>query len=228
MTDPWWATPTGQRRGPTLIRQPLRLALVIGGGLTIVGSFVSWADGQLPGGGSVEFSAMTSPDGVILPIVAAGAIGLALSDGVVASRTRTLQVALAILGGVAMLVWISAFGGANLQIADWQRQLGTGQIGPGIWLAAVGVAILAVSGTILSIRAWRTNGAAGDPSGVVITRASVIRATLEVTGGVVGFVGGLIVGLAAAGPYGLALMAFGSTIGGAAGLAVGNRIGRRL
>lgn len=227
MTDPWWQPPPGRRGRVPLIRHPLRLTLVIGAGLVIVGSFLSWADGHLPGAVTVGFSPMTSPDGVILPIVAAAAIGLALSEGVAESRTRTLQVALAVLGVVAVLDWIIALGSADSQVQEWHRKNGTGEIGPGIWLGGVGVALLAVSGTILSIRAWRTNGAA-DLGEVVVTRRSAIRAGLEVAGGVGGFVGGMVFGLAVAGPAGIGLMTFGSLFGGVIGIAIGNRLGRLI
>ena len=221
-----WEPPTDSGPRLRLIRQPLRAALVIGGALAIVGSFISWADGQLPGRIAVDFSPMTSPDGVILPILAASAIGLVLSEGVAESRTRTLQAALAVLGLIAVLIWISALGSANREIAEWERQHGTGAIGAGIWLAAMGVALLAVAGTLLSLRAWRANGVAGDPTDVVVTRRSVVRAAIEVVGGVVGLVGGIVLGLVIAGPPGLAVMAFGSMLGGAAGLAAGNRVAR--
>jgi hypothetical protein len=221
-----WEPPTDRQRGPRLIREPVRFALVVGGGLAVAGSFVSWADGVLPGGTAVAFSPTTSPDGVILPILAAVGIGLALSEGVAESRIRTLQAALAVVGVIAVLIWISALGSANREIDDWQRQHGTGTIGAGIWLAAAGVALLVVCGTIVSLRAWRTNGAAVDPSDVVVTRRSVARASIEVAGGVAGFIGGIVLGLAIAGPPGLALMALGSMLGGAAGLAAGNRVAR--
>lgn len=221
-----WEPPTEHRPRLRLIRQPLRAALVVGGALAVVGSFVSWADGQLPGRIAVDFSPMTTPDGVILPILAAGAIGLVLSEGAAESRTRTLQAALAVLGAIAVLIWISALGSANRQIAEWERQHGTGAIGAGIWLAAIGVALLATAGTLLSVRAWRANGVLGDPSDVVVTRRSVARASIEVVGGVVGLVGGIVIGLVIAGPPGLAIMAFGSMLGGAAGLAAGNRVAR--
>lgn len=221
-----WEPPADGGPRLRLIRQPLRAALVVGGALAVVGSFISWADGELPGGAAVDFSPMTSPDGVILPILAASAIGLVLSEGVAESRTRTLQAALAVLGVVAVLIWISALGSANREIAEWERQHGTGAIGAGIWLAAMGVALLATAGSLLSIRAWRANGVLGDPSDVVVTRRSVARASIEVVGGVVGLVGGIVLGLVIAGPPGLAIMALGSMLGGAAGLAAGNRMAR--
>ena len=221
-----WEPPADGGPRLRLIRQPLRAALVVGGALAVVGSFVSWADGRLPGGVAVDFSPTTSPDGVILPILAASAIGLVLSEGVAESRTRTLQAALAVLGMVAVLIWISALGSANREIAEWERQHGTGAIGAGIWLAAIGVALLATAGTLLSVRAWRANGVLGDPTDVVVTRRAVARASIEVVGGVVGLVGGIVLGLVIAGPPGLAVMAFGSMLGGAAGLAAGNRVAR--
>jgi hypothetical protein len=223
-----WEPPVEGRRGPRLIRQPLRLALVIGAGLAIVGSFASWADGQVPGVGAVAFSSATTADGLLLPILALGSLGLALSEGVATSRTRTLQVSLAVLGIIAVLVWITALGSANAAIRGWQSQHGSGQIGAGILLAAAGVAVLAVTGVIISLHAWRTNGAAGDPTDVVITRRSIVRASIEVAGGVIGLVGGIVLGLVLSGPSGLALMAFGSMFGGAIGLGVGNRLGRLI
>jgi hypothetical protein len=171
---------------------------------------------------------VTSPDGVILPILAAAAIALALSEGVAASRTRSLQVALAVIGVIAELIWISALGSANREIADWHRQNGSGEIGAGIWLAAIGVALLAVCGTVLSVRAWWSNGAAGDPSDVVVTGPAVARAAIEVAGGVLGLAGGIGLGLAVSGPSGLALMALGSIFGGALGMAIASRVARLI
>ena len=130
------------------------------------------------------------------------------------------------LGMLAVLIWISALGSANREIAEWERQHGSGAIGAGIWLAAIGVALLATAGALLSVRAWRANGIAADPTDVVVTRRSVFRAAIEVAGGVVGLVGGILLGLVLAGPPGLAVMAFGSMLGGAAGLAAGNRVAR--
>lgn len=228
MTDGYrWEPSADEQRGPGLIRQPLRLALTVGGGLAVIGSFVSWADGVLPGQGAVSFSPVTSADGVILPILAVAAIVIGLSEGAAESRTRTIQAALAVIGVIAVLIWISAYGSAAREIDVWLAKRGSGAIGAGIWLAAAGVALIAVSGSILSIRAWRANGAGSDP-GDVVTRRSVVRAVVEVACGVAGLAGGIALGLAPMGPGGLALMAFGSILGGAAGLAVGNRIGRLI
>ena len=101
-------------------------------------------------------------------------------------------------------------------------------IGVGIRFALVGVSLMAVPGTILSVRAWRTNGAAGDPSDVVITRRAVAQAAVEVSGGVVGLGGGIAVALAVAGPAGLALMALAACFGAAGGMLAGNRLARRI
>jgi hypothetical protein len=223
-----WDPPVDGPRGPRLIRQPLRLALVVGAGLAVIGSFLSWANGQLPGPTPVDFSPMNTADGLLLPIVAGLSVWLALSESVAASRTRTLQAALAILGVVGLLSWLSALGSANRTVAAWVARGGAGEIGLGIWLAAVGVALMAVPGAILSIRAWRTNGAAGDPTDVVITRRSIIRATTEMAAGVIGLVGGIVLGLDVSGPSGLALMAFGSMFGGSLGLWIGNRLARLI
>jgi hypothetical protein len=223
-----WEPPVDGQRGPRLIRQPLRVAVVAGSALAVVGSFLSWANGQLPGPTPVDVSPMNTADGLLLPIVAGLSVWFVLSESVAASRTRTLQVALAILGVVGLLSWLSALGSANRTVASWVAKGGTGQIGAGIWLAAVGVALIAVPGTILSIQAWRTNGAAGDPTDGVVTRRSIVRATVEAAAGVIGLLGGIALGLVPAGASGLALMAFGSIFGGSLGLWIGNRLARRI
>jgi hypothetical protein len=221
-----WEPPAEGARGPRLVREPLRFALVAGAAATIAGSFISWADGRHVDGMAVSFSPMTTADGVILPVLAASAASLVLSQDVARSRTRTLQVALAVLGVVAVLIWISALGSANRQIGVWRHEGGVGTIGAGICLAGVGTAVLAIAGIVISLRAWRTNGVAADPTDPVVTRRLVARAVVEVAGGVLGLGGGIVLALAATGPQGLAPMAFGSMFGAALGMFAGNRIGR--
>jgi hypothetical protein len=209
-----------------VLREPLRLFLVTGAVAAIVGSFISWADGQVPGVGPVTFNPMTTADGVLLPIVAALAAWIGVTESAAESRTRTIQASLAVLGVVAVLVWISALGSADRQVASWGRQTGHGSIGPGIWLAGVGVAVLAISGTILSVRAWRANGVVADPADLVLTRRHVVRALIEVAGGVGGLVGGMVLVLSQVGALALAPMAFAAVFGAAIGMTAGNRLAR--
>ena len=76
---------------PIVLREPLRLLLVIGAVAAFVGSFIPWADGRVPGLGAVTFSPMTTADGVILPIVAALMGWIGVTEGAAESRTRTVQ-----------------------------------------------------------------------------------------------------------------------------------------
>jgi hypothetical protein len=219
-----WAPDEG-KAASWIAGQPLRIALVVGCMAAFIGSFISWADGRLASG-PISFSPMTTADGAILPILAGVAAWVAVNEGAATSRTRTIQAALAVLGDTAVLIWISALGSANTHVAAWRRANGTGEIGPGIWLAAIGVAFMAVAGTILSVRAWRSNGLSGDPADAVLTRRGVARVLIELGGGIAGLVGGIALALAVAGPTGLGPMAFTSLFGGALGLVAGNRLAR--
>ena len=221
-----WNPESGPAARPIVVREPLRLLLVIGAVGAVVGSFIPWADGRLPSLGSVTFSPMTTADGVILPILAALMGWIGVNEGAAESRTRTVQASLAALGVVAVLVWISALGSADRQVASWLRSTGSGSIGIGIWLAGVGVALLAITGAILSLRAWRANGAAGDPSEITVSPRAIARAVIEVAGGVGGLVAGMALVLSQFGALALAPMAFAAVFGAAIGMALGNRVAR--
>jgi hypothetical protein len=170
---------------------------------------------------------MTTADGVILPLIAAIAAALVLSRGVAESRTRSLQASLAGAGVAAVLIWISALGAADRIVGSWAALGYKSQIGPGIWVSGVGAALLAAAGTILSVRAWRRNGAGTDPSDVVIiSRRTIAQAVSEVLGGVIGLIGGIALALNTGGPQNLGLIAFAAIFGGAAGLYAGDRLAR--
>jgi hypothetical protein len=179
-------------------------------------------------GTAVTFSPIGTADGVLIVIVTAIAVGLALSRSVAESRTRTLQVILAILGAAAVIIWLGSIGGERRMVVDGIRPRWDSTSGIGIGVAAVGVALLFVTGAILSLRAWRSNGILADPSDPAVTGQSIVRAAIEVGAGLLGFVVGLAAVLTVAGPYALAPMAFAAFFGAAIGMALGNRVGSLL
>lgn len=223
-----WDPQATERSEAPLPGQPMRLLLAVGGGIALVGTFLPWREGRLSSGEPVSFSAMSTADGVLLQIIAVVMVGLGMSRAVAGARSRALQAALLVLGGVSTLLWLNGLAAAqrpvtSLEGVAWQDPLGTG-----IWVTGAGVALLATVGAILSIRAWRTVGAAPDPQDVLVTRRSVVRAVVEAACGVGGMSVGLIAAVNATGPIFLAAMGFGTIAGGAVGLALGHALARRI
>jgi hypothetical protein len=98
----------------------------------------------------------------------------------------------------------------------------------GVFVAAIGVALMAIGGFAIAVNAWRHNGTLQDPTDVVVTRRSMIGGLVQAALGVGGFVVGLYAALAAFGGKAILVMTLGGLGAGAVGIAVGERISRRL
>ena len=73
-------------------------------------------------------------------IVVSAATGiLTLHRTPATSRVRSLRAAPAVLVLLACFTWINGYRASVDAIATWERQGGTGQIAPGLWIAGIGI-----------------------------------------------------------------------------------------
>jgi hypothetical protein len=214
--------PTQRGRLDALLLTPARIAVGIGAALTIVAGLMPWAEGRSPGltGFEPVFFSGTggAGDGVALLLIAAGAGFLTLHRTPATSRVRVLRALPIVLVVFAAASWLNGYRAAGNEIDAWVRRGGSGSLAIGLWLAAIGIVLMAV-GTITllpDVVRWQT--AADDPSEAMrVTVAGVAR----VVGGIAGtFVGGaagisLAVGMTATPLMGL--VALGAVFGGFAG-----------
>jgi hypothetical protein len=220
--------PTPERRGRPLIFAPPRFTAVLGAVLTIVGTVTPWATGVDERGNAVAFIPLADTDGVLFLMVSIIVPILVLSANVAESRTRTLQVSTGIVGAVAVLSWLEALrlgipplvGGSGVH---WINQNDVG-----VFIAGVGVALIAIGGFAISLNAWRHNGTMKDPADVVITGRSLAGGLIQAASAVAGFMIGLYGSLAAFGSMAILVMTLGGLGAGAVGIAVGERISSRF
>ena len=217
-----------RRRGRPLIFSPPRLTAVLGAAVTIIGTITPWATGVDGGGNPVAFIPLTDTAGVIFVIVSIIAPILVLSENVAESRTRTLQASTAVVGTLAVLNWLGAMRLGIPGLVGTSGEYWINEHEAGVFIAAIGVALMAIGGFAIAVNAWRHNGTLQDPTDVVVTRRSMIGGLLQAALGVGGFVVGLYAALAAFGGKAILVMTLGGLGAGAVGIAVGERISRRL
>jgi hypothetical protein len=151
----------------------------------------------------------------VLILLSAGAGFLTLHHTPATSRVRTIRLAPAILVALAAVTWIGARRAALDAIAAWERRGGSGNLAPGLWLAAFGIVLMAVGSAWLlpSVLRWRT--VPGDPTDVVAVRPRDVAVALGGLGGtVVGAAIGISLGLGMTGSQLLGVLAFGAVFGG--------------
>jgi hypothetical protein len=210
-----------------LILEPARFGVIVGALLAIIGTLMPWATGVDHAGASVSFSPFTDADGGLVVVLAIAASVLVLSRSVAESRTRTLHASTIVVGVVAVLNWSSAVRAGAPAFVDGDQVLWVRQPEPGLFIAGIGVALLAIGGSRIGVVSWRDNGTLSDPLDVVVTRRMVVNGLIQTGFGVGGFIVGLSAVVVAFGPYAILFMIFGGLGAGAAGLKIGERISSR-
>ena len=187
-----------------------------------------WAEGRAPGLGGYEpvfFSGTGGAgDGVVLLVVAAGVGFLTLHRTPATSRVRIVRALPGVLVLLAAASWVNGYRAAGAEVDAWVRRGGSGGLSIGLWLAALGIVLMAVGTVVLLPEVVRWKTAPDDPSDEMhVTLGAVAR----VVGGIAGtFIGGAIgigftLGLTATPLIGL--IALGAVFGG-----LRRRLWRRL
>jgi hypothetical protein len=223
----WMAwEPTRGRRFASLLLTPARVTVGIGAAMAVLAGFLPWADGVAPtfrGMEPVFFSGLGGAgDGLVLVVVSAATAGLTLHRTPALSRTRSIRLAPALLVILAALTSVTGYRAALAEIEAWGRRGGTGQIAPGMWLAAIGIALMAAGTTWLLPAVIRWERRADDPLDLVTVGPREVAGVLAgLAGALVGGALGVIVALSVTGPTlvgAIALLAvFGGLLGAYAG-----------
>ena len=211
--------PTRARRFSSLLLEPARIVVGIGGACVVLGGCMPWADGVAPsyaGTGPEFFSGLGGAgDGLVELFLGAITAFLVLHRTPAGSRVRTVRLLPAILVVLAALTWISGYRAAIDAIDTWVKRGGHGTIAPGLWLVGVGVLLMAAGTLRLLPSALRWQSEAGDPGDLVaVSRGGVAVAIASLAGTVVGAGLGISIGLSLTGPMVLGMLAFGATFGG--------------
>ena len=189
-----------------------------------IGSFLPWAEGRI-GFLAVRFGGL---DGAIDPAILA-TLGFAL---LMIARSRDFldapdggrRWAPMIIGLVCFGVWLLGRQEAELMIAGWENDDGSGSIVPGFWFAGIGVILVAIVGSYASLR-HREGETWSATSLIRLPRRSDLEPLGATLGGIAGAIAGGAAALAVFAPaaVGAALLFFAGI-----GFVVGAYAGRRL
>jgi hypothetical protein len=232
--DEWmhWQPTQGGRFGYLLLT-PARIAVGIGAVMAVVAGLMPWAQGRAPGHTGIEdvfFSGLAGQgDGVVLILVSLGAGLLTVHRTPATSRVRIVRIMPAILVALAFITWLNGYRASTVEIAAWGRRGGTGYIAPGLWLALLGIALMAIGTAMLLPEVIRWRRRADDPDD--LGRPGVRDVAELVSGGAGVLVGGALgisLAISVTGPTLVGAIALGAVFGGLAGAYGGSWAGRTL
>ena len=195
-----WEPTRGGRRLSFLVLTPARVTVGIGALMAAVAGLMPWAEGTVPGRTGFEpafFSGLGGAgDGITLILLAGGTAFFVLHETPASSRVRLVHVIPYLLVLFAAFTVVNGYRSALVEIAAWERRGGQGAIAPGLWLAAGGVAVMAVGMAALLPGILRWTRHSNDPADLMTVSG---RGVAETVAGFVGIVvgGALGIGFAA-------------------------------
>ena len=175
------------RRLPAALRDPLRIAILAGLLVMVVGDLLPWMRLWMPYRGFFEASGFerAGDAGLVLELALA-ILALTFSDQAWNSRTTVLVAGPAVIGAICLLVLRNAWADGTSYISSLDIYGGYGDFLPWFWVAVAGAAIVTTGG---AIQLWRARGR-------VSFRIGLTRTTVAGTiGGLAGAVGGFMAGV---------------------------------
>jgi hypothetical protein len=230
VTNPfrWDPSLTERRTGRPLVRDPLRLGLLVGAAVMIVGAFLPWAEGML-GFLQVRFGGFDgAADGLIMATLGGILVLMAWRDDFLEAVDGAQRWSPMLIGLACVALWLLGRQSAELRILSWEEDDGSGSIVAGYWIAGLGVAAVAVVGSIASLR--RRPGETGVPlPRPRMPRRDDVESVAAVMGAILGAIAGgaAALNLFASPAVGVPLLFFGFlgfVFGGLAGQSVGRRL----
>jgi hypothetical protein len=183
--------PTTQaRRFPDALADPLRLAILAGLAVLLVGTLLPWIRAWMPGRGFFEVSGFEGAgDAGIMLELELVIFALTWSSQAWRSKTAILVAGPFFLGVAGLVLTRVAWGEAQTYVRALAPAGGHGELLPWFWLAVLGAVIVTVGG---AIEVWRSRNR-------VSFRVGLSRATLGGTAGgiggaILGFIGGVQIG----------------------------------
>jgi hypothetical protein len=189
-----WQPTRDRKRLGFLVLTSARVTVGVGALVTILAGLMPWAEGTVPGRGGFEpifFSGLGGAgDGVVLILLAGATAFLVLHQTPATSRVRLVHAIPYLLVLLAASSVANGYRAAQLEIVAWENRGGQGSISFGLYLAALGVAIMALGLAALLPALIRWRRASDDPADVMTVSR---RGVAELVGGLVGlFVGGAL------------------------------------
>jgi hypothetical protein len=189
-----WQPTRDRKRLGFLVLTPARVTVGVGALVTILAGLMPWAEGTVPGRGGFEpifFSGLGGAgDGVVLILLAGATAFLVLHQTPATSRVRLVHAIPYLLVLLAASSVANGYRAAQLEIVAWENRGGQGSISFGLYLAALGVAIMALGLAALLPALIRWRRASDDPADLMTVSR---RGVAELVGGLVGlFVGGAL------------------------------------
>lgn len=179
-------------RIPAALREPLRLATVVGSVLLVAGAMSAWVEVWLPGRGWSEQSSFAGPnDGGITLELGLAIFAIAWAERLWSNRLAVLVAGPFVLGLIALLDLRVAFAAATTYLDgdSLHNSGGHGFLLPGFWLAIAGAALATLAG---GIRIWRARHTTRWSIGVARSFAGAAAGGIVGTG--LGFFIGITVG----------------------------------
>ncbi len=228
-----WQPTRERNRFGFLVLAPARIVVGIGALVTIIAGLMPWADGTVPGRGGLEpitFSGLGGAgDGVALILFAGSTALLVLHRTPATSRVRLVHVIPYVLVVLAASSLVTGYRAATQAIVAWENRGGQGTISVGLYLAALGIAIMALGLAALLPALLRWRRASDDPADVMAVSK---RGVAETLGGLAGILVGGALGIQLAvslTPVPLiGLIALGAVFGGLLGTYAGTWVVRLL
>lgn len=225
-----WDPATVEPAPSTWIVDPPRLVGVIAILAALVGAWVEWARpvaGFAPG----SYAPLVTSDAALLIGIAIVGVPWLLLGSVAESRTRSVQIAGAVAGVLAITQWLTAVVRLGILLTPPNYWVQTSELGP-VLLGAGSVTYCLVA-VVLSVRLWRRNGVMDDPADGHVTRRAVFRSAIQVAIALVAGCLAIVVMLnlpipPVAQALGAVVFVVGPIAAGGAGLWAGERIARRL
>jgi len=175
------------RRLPAALRDPLRIAILAGLLVMVVGDLLPWMRLWMPYRGFFETSGFerAGDAGLILELGLA-ILALTFSDQAWNSRTTVLVAGPAVIGAVCLFVLRNAWADGSSYIRSLDIYGGSGEFLPWFWVAVAGASIATIGGAIQLSRA----------RGRLSFRIGLTRTAVAGTvGGLAGAVGGFLAGV---------------------------------
>jgi hypothetical protein len=214
--------PVKARRFSSLLLTPARVLVGIGAVIAMVSGLVPWAEGEAPGlrgFAPVFFSGLGGAgDGVMLILVALGAGALTLHRTPALSRVRTVRLMPAILVFLAAMTWLSGYRAALREIGAWEVRGGSGQLAPGLWVAGLGILLMAAGTVWLLPEVVRWQRRSDDPAKLVTVGPRLVAEVVAgIAGTLLGGAAGIALALSLTGPTLVGTITLGAVFGGLAG-----------
>jgi hypothetical protein len=173
---------------PSLLRDPARVLIVVGGIVAIIASPLPWL--VKVGGGTPRTMTGWSglADGFLVAVIATAMIVAVLNGDVARSRAWMIRWLAPMLGVVAVVLGISALRNMENQIVIWSIEGATGDHQPWLYVCLAGIVALAVGAALMGLRLAREPAPPGSDRPVSVPWATIAWVVLGTVGGMVGVV----------------------------------------